>query len=201
MAAPKKFESGKRYLVDGATLNAILSDIATNRIIPGGNTLKSRVIPEVGTELMLGDIADNARMWDLIPAPAGEGAMTLKGPRVRNGLTDVTAVVSITNATFVPAAGSWVIATITSLTAPAIVISQVSTWDSYPNAYEFDGSNQFVSASLPIWQFTDTAAAHNVRVSEGVYGEKHVGDGPLWLFTTLVAVPETTIQRAVPHLV
>lgn len=200
MAKPQKFEAGVRYMVDGGTLNTLFSAIATQRIIPGEG-LKHRVIPDVGTELIVGAIADTTRMWDLVPAPEGEGAMTLKGPKVRNGLTDVGAEITVTNASFVPAAGKWIIATITSLTSPAITISMVSTWDSYPNAYEFNGSNEFVKASLPIWHLTDTETDSNVRIAEGVYGEKRVGDGPLWLFTTLVPATGTTLNRAVPHLV
>jgi hypothetical protein len=158
------------------------------------------IVDILGVNLGETEVPSKTKRWDLVLDGESAGSMTLYAPKARAGLHNVGSMLAITNASFVPVADYWVIGTITSLVTPAIVISMVETWDSHPSVWKFDGSDLFVEASLPIWHFAATETDGSTLISEGVYGEKWVGDGILDLYTTLATPPSTTLNREVPYL-
>lgn len=143
-----------------------------------------------------------ARRWDLVTEPAvAAGSHRLSDPLVLWRDSDVTERITITGNSFTPDADQWLVAKIESLSAPAIALEVIDgSWTDYPSAYEFDGSNVFQAARLPLWRFYGVDGDGRIEVADGVFGEKLVADAPLRLVFPLVNVPSTTHFRTVPAL-
>lgn len=146
-------------------------------------------------------VGDPFQRFDLVDL--GEGIFQLHAPVCLWRNTDVEERIAITGNAFTPEAGRWLVAKITSLTAPAIDLEMVAgSWTDYPSAYEFTGgSYDFGTARLPLYRFHATADEGRKQIGRDLYAEKLVGAGPLRLIFPLVNVPSTTHFRTVPALI
>ena len=139
------------------------------------------------------------RLWDIVPDTGA--ASKLFAPEVLWKRSDVTTSVSISGNSFTLSADKWLVATITNLSTPTITIELIAgSWGDYPSAYEFDGSNDFVAARIPLWHFTGSETDGAVSVGENIWGRKKVASDVLRLVFPLYAIPSTTALRSVPDL-
>lgn len=140
------------------------------------------------------------QQWDLELVEGTETFFTLHRPEVRKGNDDIEDYVTITNSSFTPTAGEWLVAKITDLSTLAITSTQLDTWTGFPSAYEFD-SGSFEAAHLPLWRFYDTDAEDRVQIMEDVYGKKLVPGRTLSVQWATVAIPSATTYQSVPVFV
>lgn len=117
---------------------------------------------------------EQSKMWDLVP-DTGEN-LTLFTPIIIKTDSDVTDEITVTVTPFTPAVDQWVVVTIDDTYAP--VVSMVSTWASYPSAYEFDGTD-FVKSTIRLWKLVAPGTAGSVPITATVSGIRYVGDGAL----------------------
>jgi len=141
-----------------------------------------------------------ARPWDLVPA--GGDTWEIANPDLRTDRADVESVLPVTGSPFTPAAGEWLILKISALPITSMEIEQVATWPGFANVWEFDGSNEFKTAYIPLYRFhaEQDEFATRREIAPGVFAERIIRDGTARLFYTLVQVPESTHFRSVPDL-
>ena len=109
--------------------------------------------------------------WQLVPDATGDGAYTVYVPRIIRSYADVTLTTTITITPFVPTIGEWVVIVIDGTFAPTL--SMVSTWDSYPSAFKFDGDD-YESSTLPLYQFVAADTAGAFRLTDSVWAISYV---------------------------
>ena len=146
--------------------------------------------------------------WDLILAQEEGGMFSLRYPSVTFSREDIEQEIEITNDTFTLADGDWVVAKMegpidTFLETPTITIEKVSTWDSFPSAYQFgdDPDYEWEFSRIPIHRVEAFAEEDDkgdaIAVGEGIYATKLIGPYPTLAFT-LATVPGGSRTRVVP---
>jgi hypothetical protein len=140
--------------------------------------------------------------WDLETFTEDDETLyRIRAPFVVRSRTAVASETTFINDGFLPLADRWVVA---RMTTPAeITLEMIEEWTGYPNAYQFGSGPSFPlsAARIPLWRLYDEDAEDRVPISEGVYGKKLVGNGPLRVVYTTVQVPGEIHLRNVPDLI
>lgn len=200
-----KFKSGNTNFVNA--LNAVVAAAKKHGVNPGGRL--GWVETENGwmpPHLLSG--STSTFRWDLKRAPDSENEWILLNPSVTFFRDDVEQEIEITNDPFTLADGDWVVAKMegqieTFLETPTITIEKVSTWDSFPSAYQFgdDPHYEWEFSRIPIHRVQAFAEEDDkgdaISVGEGIYATKLIGPYPTLAFT-LATVPDESRTRVVP---
>lgn len=198
MIPPMQFTPGKKYALDGATLQQLWDAVATSQILPS-DEYELDVTPKKGTRLK--DIKiDITRRWDLVPA--ADGKHTLHDPAIYAAYGSATAI-EITNNPVTLAAGKWVVAQIDDLAANpwTLTISMADEEDGGDlEVYTFDGDAELAGVKLPLWHIIDEASPGAKKIG-ALYGVKFVSDSILTLASHHVVVPDRAISRDAPRLI
>lgn len=200
------FKSGNTSFANA--LNSVVAVIRKHGVNPGGrpgwaeteNGWLPPYISESG--------GTSSFRWDLKRALGSESEWILLNPSVIFSREDIEQEVTITNSPFTLADGDWVVAKMegpidTFLETPLITIEKVSTWDSFPSAYQFgdDPGYEWEFSRIPIHRVQAFAEEDDkgdaISVGEGIYATKLIGPYPTLAFT-LATVPGGSRTRVVP---
>ena len=140
-----------------------------------------------------------------------DGGYDVYSPIIISGRDDVTSFVATSGDGLIPDDDSYLVATIESLTTPAVVFEVITTedWTSFPNCYEFSETPPFGMsiARIPIWHFTTDAPTEKdyTKFSDGdgdtVYGVKLVPSQPLRVYYGLALNSVESIYTDVIDLI
>jgi hypothetical protein len=202
-----EFKSGNKSFANA--LNAIVKAAKRHGVNPGGRpgwveTDKGWLPPHIFSD------ATVEFRWDLIPAPDDEGQFILRYPSVAYSREDIESEVVITNNPMTLANGDWVIAKMagpidTFLETPTITIEAADTWDGFPSAHQFGGSEyEWQATRIPIYKVQTFAEGADkkdaIGVGEALSATKLIGPYPTLAFT-LAEVPDAGRTRVVPTFV
>lgn len=156
------FTPGKKYALDGATLQKLFDAVATNRILPS-DQYELQVDPGNGTRLggIKGTGAGSARLWDLVVVSADPLTLAIESPGMvmqsedvdDSGEIDVAEIA----ASFEVASGDYLaLEWDATATPPVCTLKKLSTWTGHPYPYltEEDGEGYLVfqKAMRPLWK-------------------------------------------------
>lgn len=193
------FQPGKKYALDGATLNALYEAVAECRILPSDEYEIQRD-PGKGTRLKDIKSTPYRPRWDLVSA--AEGQHQIYAPRVIAAYGSAE-VIEIENVPLTLASNSWVVAKIDDLEAdPWTLVTELvdAEEDGSLQVYRFNETGVLDRVRFPLWQILD-AAEPGAKQIGALWAVKHVGDGVQTLGSMHVTVPDRPISRSVPRLI
>lgn len=192
------FTPGKKYALEGATLQALFEAVGTAQILPSDEYEIQRDIGK-GTRLKgIKAAAAPEERWDLI---ADDGGYIVRDPLVMAFYGSATSI-PITNDPVTLAANSWVVLTVNLAASPyTMTLARVAAETGGDlKAYTFDVSDSLTSARLPLHYISSTERPGAKKVGD-FWALKYVSGTIQTLASHLVLVPERPISRPVPRLI
>lgn len=154
------FIPGKKYALDGATLQVLFDAVAAGQILPS-DEYDLEVIPKKGTRLtgLKGKGGGSPRIWDVDIVDPEAGTIKLAVPgkvRVTDDV-DATGLISIGSigSTFAMAEGDYLVLEWDATASPSVCTLKVlNTWTGFPFPYATADSGDhkiFQKGYTPLW--------------------------------------------------
>lgn len=192
------FQPGKKYALDGATLNALYEAVAECRILPSDEYEIQRD-PGKGTRLKgIKATAAPEERWDLVSDDSG---YIVRDPLVMVAYGSVTSI-TITNSPITLANNSWVVLNLNLAASPyTATLARVSALTGGDlQTYVWNEEDQLTAARLPLHYISETERPGAVQVGE-YWALKYVSGTIQTLASQMVLVPDRPISRPAPRLI
>jgi hypothetical protein len=193
------FTPGKKYALDGATLQALFEAVGTAQILPSDEYEIQRDIGK-GTRLKgIKAAAAPEERWDLIASGSGH---IVRDPLVLPSYGSVTPI-AITNAAVTLAADKWVVLTVNDLSADPYTLTLAvvdAESDGSLVPYSFNSSDVLTAARLPLHYLSAAEIPGAPKIGD-LWALKYVSGTIQTLAAHHVIVPGRPISRPCPRLI
>lgn len=170
-----RFQSGKKYIVDGGLLEEINRKLDTLRILPT-NFVRPTILPGQGTQLFSTALPDAPyREWDLVPTDDDSGGYGVAVGSLLDGTDEHNGTIPCSNPTdtFSPVAGGCLLLKIVGKAPTSFSLELESSWpidnDTFVETTGDPLEEVFSYRVLPVWYFYGSEGDFRLELNPALY--------------------------------